>query len=925
MKNKLLLTTAVAALLVSGNAYADDWTVSGSTETVSEYKSVENVKIENSTVNIDGTEGNAVDASGNVNISDSIVEITNGGWLDNLAVADSNSKTTISNSTVSIKDPISFFGAYDMAVNGSVIEVGNEGALLIGNSNASVSSDSGDIIIGEDGKLTINEGMIDGLEEAATKPNLTMDGGELNVTNLSELWVNDVNITGGKVILDKVVGDNFDLANQIVSHGKVTIGDEAEISANASGISAQDSINITGGSLDFQNGSYLGKEYYNEFVTKNINITGGDVNLNNSSINAEKSIAVSGGTLSLANQASVNTDTMTVSGGNLTTDDTVAYNVKNMTIDNGAQVSGDLALKDVNFTLDGTSEKLTIIDGDISITGGQTQFGVTNDGYGLTMINGDVSVTNNQIQTTGNMMFGNNLDITGSSVKSEGLTTWIASNINFDNSDLDFSDKGAWLDGNVSLQNSDLNVGKQNVATQKISFDKDSSLSLIVDNDQSGSLTADSITIAEGAELRATLSQGLVKVGQSKEMTLLDSDNITGEFTPITNNMYGFEYAGNGKYTVSSLSTASGVSAQAGGTINNQNAASAWNDAADFAVLTSGAATADHLIGLAQNDANAYNNALTAIAPEVAPLVQKTEVENTTNIFAAVSSQLSGGSIASAQEGKSSGDNWFERGSAWVKTLFNKSKLDDTSKAKGFDADSTGIALGFDKQINDDVKAGIGYAYTNTDIEGFMRDTDVDTHTAIVYGEYKPSNWYVNGIATYGWSDYEEDKNVAGLAHSAKYDVETFGLQAMTGYDMQVKGYNVTPEAGLRYLHISQDGYTDSADQKVSGNDSDILTAVVGAKASKDFTLENGMILRPEARLAMTYDLLNDDNNATVALSNGASYHINGEELDRFGIEAGAGITAELNDSWDVSAGYEGHYRSDYTDHTGMLNAKYKF
>ena len=28
-----------------------------------------------------------------------------------------------------------------------------------------------------------------------------------------------------------------------------------------------------------------------EFVTKNVNITGGDVNLNNSSINAEKSIA----------------------------------------------------------------------------------------------------------------------------------------------------------------------------------------------------------------------------------------------------------------------------------------------------------------------------------------------------------------------------------------------------------------------------------------------------------------------------------------------------------------------------------------------------------------------------------------------------------------------------------------------------------
>lgn len=73
-------------------------------------------------------------------------------------------------------------------------------------------------------------------------------------------------------------------------------------------------------------------------------------------------------------------------------------------------------------------------------------------------------------------------------------------------------------------------------------------------------------------------------------------------------------------------------------------------------------------------------------------------------------------------------------------------------------------------------------------IDGFMRSTDVDTHTAIVYGEYKPSNWYVNGIATYGWSDYEESKNVAGVGVKADYDVETFGLQAMTGYDMNING-----------------------------------------------------------------------------------------------------------------------------------------
>ena len=224
----------------------------------------------------------------------------------------------------------------------------------------------------------------------------------------------------------------------------------------------------------------------------------------------------------------------------------------------------------------------------------------------------------------------------------------------------------------------------------------------------------------------------------------------------------------------------------------------------------------------------------------------------------------------------------------------------------------------------DNVKAGIAYAYGDTDIDGSSRDTDVESHTFMLYGEYKPSNWYVNGIASYGMSDYDEKKHTSVGTIDGSYDVETYGLQAMTGYEMNVGGYNLTPEAGLRYAHIKQDSYRDSAGQRISADDQDILTGIAGVKANKDFALDNGTILRPEVRLAMTYDLMDGDNTAIVNVG-GSSYRINGEELDRFGIEAGAGVTAELNDNWDVTAGYQGRFRSDYTDHTGLLSAKYKF
>ena len=400
-------------------------------------------------------------------------------------------------------------------------------------------------------------------------------------------------------------------------------------------------------------------------------------------------------------------------------------------------------------------------------------------------------------------------------------------------------------------------------------------------------------------------------------------NNFTNE---ISNNRYKITSIDGGTYNIKYENSASDVVNDAGGTSSNASTAEAWDGMKDnTSVSATAQSIASKLNNLSQNDSKAYVEALTAVAPEVAPMVQKTQSETANQVFGAVSTRLTGGSVSTGGEGMSSGDSVFERAAMWVQGLFNHSKLDDTSKAYGFDADSSGVAMGAEKYINDDVKVGLGYAYTNTDIDGFMRDTDVDTHTAFVYGEYKPSNWYVNGIMSYGWSDYEESKNVAGVGVKADYDAETFGLQAMTGYDMQVKGFGLTPEIGLRYVHISQDGYTDSADQKVSSSDSDILTGVIGAKVSKTWTLENGMNIKPEARIAATYDLMNDDVNSVVTLANGSAYAVEGDALDRFGMEFGAGVTAEVNDNVEFALGYEGKFREDYQDHTGLINLKYKF
>lgn len=428
------------------------------------------------------------------------------------------------------------------------------------------------------------------------------------------------------------------------------------------------------------------------------------------------------------------------------------------------------------------------------------------------------------------------------------------------------------------------------------------------------------ITIGENTEL------GLI-VDSGEESAEFDTSELLGEngFTLADNALYNAIVGDDGKVTMEQKSAdeaaaslgLSGSQAEAvlgaisGGSSDNANfnsfreALNQHLQSADKAQVSNGTGAADLLTA----DAN--------------PVIRSVETGIHNMVFSAVSDELNGTSAAMA-EGKSSGDA-FKQVKAWVRALFSHSDHESTSKASGFDTNSDGVAMGIDKQLDNRTKVGLGYAYSSTDISSGIRDTDVDTHTAFVYGQYKPANWYINTVVAYNWSDYSEKKAALGFNANADYDVESWAVQSLYGYEMQLNGYDVTPEAGLRYAHISQDGYTDALGTSVAANDSDILTAIVGAKVAKDYALDSDTIIRPELRAAVTYDLVDDANNSNVVLANGVAYRVNGEKLNRLGFELGAKVATDVSDNWEISLAYEGGFREDYQNHTGMLNAKYKF
>lgn len=826
MRKTLLMTTALVALSVSGNAYAD---VTINSDTVLESEYTDNVII----------------SGGNVTTKDS--------------------------STVSLNYP----DGKNLTVNGGNLSL-NDSTIYTFNGNTEISGDAV-LNLNNDSDINTNK--------------LTISGGTINLNKGELRQNNSFTMTGGTI--------NANGQTQIGSVGRDTEKVEGTVTSYAGG-----TTDISGGVINVKGGVGLGSSANDIYDNGNV-IFGTSIKLRGDATLDIKE----GATLFAYENYKIdepdldNSDLDVVTFGNKATI-TMNYNTSKINLAGtlSANINGDdrgkIHFQNSNAKIDGNVEDVSLIF--------ENSHSLNN------AISGDIGALDILAINKGTLTFDKE--------PTDTITTVQVGN-------------GATLDiGDKTLHSSGDKVDGEGVI-----FADNSTLAFTVtDKDTYGKIKANYIKISEnGTNLNMTLNGAALAKGETATFKLFNGADsaeaeVDGKFANLSqNSRYEFTDNGDGTFDVASVGSATDAVVDADGSANNAGTAEAWDSVSASNSSPVAAAVTERLAQLSNSsnaaEQKAYVDALTAVAPEVAPMVQKTQTETANQVFGAVSTRLTGGSVSSASQGMSSGDSIFKRGAMWVQGLFNKSKLDDTSKAKGFDADSHGIAFGAEKFVTDDTKVGIGYAYTNTDIDGFMRDTDVDTHTAILYGEYKPSNWYVNGIATYGWSDYEEKKNVAGVGVKADYDVETFGLQAMTGYDMNINGLGITPEAGLRYVHIKQDAYKDSADQRVSANDSDILTGVIGAKVSKNFELSNGMNIKPEARIAATYDLMNDEVNSVVTLANGSAYAVEGEALDRCGMEFGAGVTAEINDNVELSLGYEGKFRQDYQDHTGLINAKYKF
>ena len=255
--------------------------------------------------------------------------------------------------------------------------------------------------------------------------------------------------------------------------------------------------------------------------------------------------------------------------------------------------------------------------------------------------------------------------------------------------------------------------------------------------------------------------------------------------------------------------------------------------------------------------------------------------------------------------------------SVFGNTRFDKNKfsvwgttfLNSMSKSGKYDYSTNGLGgvLGADLQLSDSILIGLGYSYSNIDVDINPSNILFDTSSVFLYSKWKTSKLYVNWLFAHNFADYEyidselNDGDISGLFASV-----------MAGYKTE---YGITPEIGVRYTNIK----LNQNSEYLKKSKSDFYSVVAGASyehAIGDFVLGG--------RAFVEYDVTQPDNKVDLDVL-GYKYNFEIEDTERpLGVELG--IWTEYNiGGINLRLNYDLRLHTDMVSHTGGLSLKYVF
>ncbi|HYF89899.1 autotransporter domain-containing protein [Azospirillum sp.] len=237
------------------------------------------------------------------------------------------------------------------------------------------------------------------------------------------------------------------------------------------------------------------------------------------------------------------------------------------------------------------------------------------------------------------------------------------------------------------------------------------------------------------------------------------------------------------------------------------------------------------------------------------------------------------------------------------------------------------VSVGIDRRFSENLLLGV--AGTVSHYRGsFSTGGDYKQRDYVLsgYGVYRMGGAFVNGVGSFGFTDYDLRRGVTinGTDHSTGGNTDginaSFGVEG--GYDFTMGGLTHGPVLGLRYQHVEVEGF--SEDSSLFGftyrsQTRNSLVGSVGYQAAYDF----GGVL-PYAKVTLNREFKDDQRNITVESRSISTlaYDVAVAKPDRSYVDLIAGASFRLAESVTGTLGLNARLgdedRRDYGGFVGL-------
>ncbi|SEE37450.1 autotransporter outer membrane beta-barrel domain-containing protein [Pseudomonas anguilliseptica] len=285
--------------------------------------------------------------------------------------------------------------------------------------------------------------------------------------------------------------------------------------------------------------------------------------------------------------------------------------------------------------------------------------------------------------------------------------------------------------------------------------------------------------------------------------------------------------------------------------------------------------------------------------------------------------------------GLSSGDPLLGSEHFWMKGFGSWADQNARNGIAGFDADSKGLALGVDAAVSEALTLGLAFAYAetniNSDSHAAPQDAQIDTFQLIGYGSYALSpETELNFQLDVGQNRTEGTRHMPFAGTAAESDYDGYSAHAGIGIGHRLRlseQLTFVPSVRADYTWIGDDSYQEKGagllNLDVDSRNTEEL--VLGIDGKLDYALTETTLI--SANLGAGYDVINEGSSMTSAYAGapGATFNAMGLDMEPWLARAGLGLTHTLDGGTEVSLRYDAEARSDFTNQSASIKARWAF